>query len=103
MDDKAILCVHCGRYERKEVENTDGSSVAWCTVVGFLLPILGFILYAIYCKTEQRKADAFLKGAVIGIAVKLIITIIYVVIELLLGLLTMGTIFAFLFEAIESF
>ena len=76
LDDKAALCIHCGKLveesaPQKTESCTDESSLTFA-LLGFLIPILGFILYVVYCSDSPKKARSALNGALIGVIVSVV-------------------------------
>ena len=80
LDDKASLCVHCGKLVEDKapqatVSKSDESSFTFA-LLGFILPIVGFILYAVYCSDSPKKAKSALNGALVGLVVSVVGSII---------------------------
>ena len=85
IDDNSAYCNCCGARIDNIVHPNDsdeGSSV-WFAVIGFIIPIVGFILFLVYEGKKPKRAKAAGKGALIGfitkIVVSIILTILYVV------------------------
>ena len=85
IDDNSTYCTRCGARIDDIVHPNDsdeGSSV-WFAVLGFFIPIVGFILFLVYEGKKPKRAKAAGKGALIGfitkIAVSIILTILYVI------------------------
>ena len=62
IDDKAVLCVHCGVMQ-KEINKKldDNGGVEW-SLIGFFIPIAGLILYLIWKEEKPNNAKAVWKG-----------------------------------------
>lgn len=85
IDDNSKYCNCCGARIENNVhpnDSDDGSSV-WFAVIGFIIPIVGLILFLVYEGKKPKRAKAAGKGALIGfitkIVVSIILTILYVV------------------------
>ncbi len=80
IDEKTIYCPHC------EANISIGSSVAVSdapnigfAIIGFIIPIVGLILYLVYESKQPQKAKSAGKGALIGFITKVVISILLVV------------------------
>ena len=78
IEDDAIICVHCGRA----VANAPAPAVADApntgyAVLGFLIPLVGLILYLMNKDTAPLKAKSAGKGALIGVIASVVFSIIY--------------------------
>ena len=79
INDEAVVCVHCGC----PVENKAAAAVAGdapntgFAVIGFLIPIVGLILYLMNKDTYPLKAKSAGKGALIGFIVGIVGSILY--------------------------
>ena len=84
IDDKAVICVHCGVSTQPTTTapaaNPNDSSSFGMALLGFFFPIVGFIMYAINHGTSPLKAKSSLKGAISGFVVSIIFSIIFYVI-----------------------
>lgn len=78
MDDKAVVCVHCGCAVDKKPDLPDAPSMGFA-LLGFFLPLVGLILYLVYEGRQPLKAKSAGKGALIGIIVGFILAVIAVV------------------------
>ena len=81
IDEKAVICVRCGRSVEapKNQSVADDAPSTGFAILGFLVPIIGFILYAINSSTSPKKAKSALKGAIVGMVLSFVGTIIYYV------------------------
>lgn len=74
----AAICVNCGRaldYDRKHGVATgqgDGNSVLW-GILGFLIPILGIILYFVWKDEKPKSAKAAGIGALVCICAVIVV------------------------------
>ncbi len=73
MNDAASVCLRCG----KEITaaSTDSSSVGYWWL-GFLFPLLGFVLWAIWTGDCPKKAKRVCSGAIVGIIVSILSVIV---------------------------
>lgn len=75
--DEAVVCVQCGCAASKtganDVADAPNSGFA---VLGFLIPIVGLILYLIYQDRSPLKAKSAGKGALIGFITSVVLGII---------------------------
>ncbi len=78
ISDEAYVCPKCGvkTNGNKKVEADDAPSTGFA-VLGFFLPLIGFILWLIWKETSPLKAKSCGKGALIGIIVNVVISLIY--------------------------
>ncbi len=77
--DEAVVCVHCGcnvANGGKAVDANDAPSTGFA-ILGFLIPLVGLILYLVNKDTAPKKAKSAGKGAIIGVCVSVAISIIY--------------------------
>lgn len=82
-DDSAIYCTNCGiKFDNDDTETYDSSSLGFA-ILGFLIPIVGLILFIIYEEKKPKRAKSAGKGALIGfitkIALSITLVILYVV------------------------
>lgn len=47
-------------------------------LVGFFVPLIGFIMYVVYKKDKHQEANAFLDGAIIGIFTFIILSLLVI-------------------------
>lgn len=82
LDEKAVICVHCGRSVAQEnkPKEADGPCF-WAAALGFFIPIVGFILYAVFSDTPQ-KAKSALNGAIVGVIVSLVLSVLSSIISM---------------------
>ena len=85
IDDKAVICVHCGvqaqpnQNTNSNAVNPNDSSSFGMALLGFFIPIVGFIMYAMNRATSPLKAKSSLKGAIVGMIVNFVSVIIFYV------------------------
>ena len=81
IDDDSKFCTDCGSAVNNDAGDTssfDKPSKAFA-VLGFFLPLVGLILYAIYERKQPKRAKSAGKGALVGFITKVIISIICLV------------------------
>ena len=69
--DLAVICVHCGNKVTKVEEKP--SALYWW--LGFLFPIIGFVLWAVWHGDSPAKAKKAGVGALWGMGVSIVLTI----------------------------
>ena len=80
----AVICPHCG-CALSGSSAIDAPSTGYA-VLGFLIPIVGLILYLVNKDSAPQKARSAGKGALVGFVLSLVFSIIYgVVIGTALG------------------
>ena len=84
IDDKADICIHCGVFTdngqaAKRVQNTTPDKPdAGLNLISFLIPLIGFIYYAVNREKLPLKSDSCGKWALGGFLVNgIILFIIY--------------------------
>ncbi len=82
--DESAFCDNCGgRLDPvcKQTDSDDKSSF-WLGVAGFIIPLLGLVLFLVYEGKKPKRARSAGKGALIGFITKLVLSIILVIISL---------------------
>lgn len=74
VNDNADTCLSCGSAVIRADENDKGG-FGW-GLLGFLIPIVGLILYLIWKNEKPRTAGAAGKGALISVIISVVLTII---------------------------
>ena len=75
IDDEAVICVHCGVATKNNTQsmrtaaNAEDSSNFGFAVLGFLIPLVGLILYLMWKDATPLKAKSCGTGALIGFVV----------------------------------
>jgi uncharacterized Tic20 family protein len=78
MDD-AIVCVHCGcstKEQGQSVVSGDAPNMGMA-VLGFFIPLAGFIVWLVTKDSKPLMAKSAGKGALVGIIVSVVFSIIY--------------------------
>ncbi len=70
--DEAVVCPNCGCKDY----SSDTGSIGWA-ILGFLIPLVGLILYLIWTDTKPNNAKKAGGGALIGFIVNVGFSIIY--------------------------
>lgn len=78
IDDKAVVCPKCGVpiAPKKTTNPDDASSFGWA-LLGFLIPLVGLILFLVWKDESPLKAKSCGKGALVGVIVEVSAGIIY--------------------------
>ena len=78
--DDAVVCIHCGCSVAgtctANAPAEDAPNIGWA-ILGFLIPIVGLILYLVNKDTYPKKAKSAGKGALIGFCLSVVFGIIY--------------------------
>ena len=98
INDEAVICVHCGcSVENKATapaaNNNDAPNTGFA-ILGFLIPLVGLILYLVYKDTAPLKAKSAGKGALIGVIVSVAVSVFYSIV--------MGVIFSSIMSSLYS-
>lgn len=95
--DEAVICPGCGVAVNagpvSVADPTDAPSTGFA-ILGFFFPVIGLILYLVWKGTSPLKAKSCGKGALIGVIVEVVLSIISVVLVTILGagfITTLGT------------
>lgn len=81
--DQAVVCVHCGcstqvAQTQAVAANTNGDAPSTgMAVLGFFIPLAGFIVWLINKDTKPLMAKSAGKGALIGFIISIVCSIIY--------------------------
>ena len=85
--ENAYICPKCGVIVNNNLSNTtsnveDKGGMVW-SFLGFLFPLMGFILYLLWKDSKTKSARSAGKGALISVIIGVIL---YVVIMVLFGI-----------------
>ncbi len=77
IDEKADVCLGCGCSVQtiKNKSHNDSGSVGWWWL-GFFFPLIGFILWCVWTGTSPQKARRAGWGALVGVIVSVVLTVI---------------------------
>ena len=80
INDDADYCIHCGKKlngapsAANTVAENDSSSFGFA-LLGFLLPLVGLILYFVYDDKRPKRAKSVGKGALVGVITQVVLAI----------------------------
>ncbi len=80
VNDDAVVCIHCGceiENKKSSVVNKYDAPNTGYAILGFLIPLVGLILYLVNKDTAPLKAKSAGKGALIGFCASIVLSIIY--------------------------
>ena len=70
INDQAVICVHCGcsvtAKTGTQLPDYDKGGIGW-GILGFLFPLVGFILYLAFLGNRPKSAKSAGAGALLGI------------------------------------
>ena len=81
IDDKAVICPHCGVAQENKPAVVDNGGFLW-GLLGCCIPIVGLILYLVWKNERPRTA----KAAGIGALVSVCIGILYYIAVIAIGI-----------------
>lgn len=80
MNENSSYCTYCGTRLTDNEDDLYNDHFNWgFAILGFLIPILGLILFIIYEKKNPKKASAAIKGVLAKIITKIVIFIILII------------------------
>ena len=82
IDDLATYCISCGAKVNNNDTETDDCSSLGFAILGFLIPIVGLILFLIYEGKNPKRARSAIKGALIGFITRIVLSIILVILHI---------------------
>lgn len=66
--DEAVICPHCGVATGNPIQQTtDDSGSLWWLILGFIIPIIGLILYIVWMNEKPKNAKMAGVGALISV------------------------------------
>lgn len=82
--DEAVVCPHCGcatgkpfpNQQQKNYNPDDAPNIGYA-ILGFLIPIVGLILYLIWYSEYPQRAKSAGKGALISFIISVALVVIY--------------------------
>lgn len=86
--DQAVVCPRCGCAQ--QFVNPEDSGGFWWGFLGFCLPLIGLILYAIWIDRAPLRAKSVGKGALMGVLLPLIILLVVGIFMFIAALVTVG-------------
>lgn len=82
LDDEAVICPYCGCSTSGGKVN-DSKSMGYA-VLGFFLPVVGFILWLVWKDEYPLRASSCGKGALVSVILSVVSSLLYVVVVLLI-------------------
>ena len=82
VDDEAIICPYCGCSTSGGKVN-DSKSMGYA-VLGFFLPVVGFILWLVWKDEYPLRASSCGKGALVSVILSVVSSLLYVVVVFLI-------------------
>ena len=83
IDPSAVVCPNCGcatdNYSPAKKTSEDDSSSFGYAILGFLIPLVGLILYFVWKDSMPLRAKSVGKGALVGFITGVVISVIYAV------------------------
>ena len=74
IDDNTTFCTHCGS-QQDAVNHNDQGGFGW-GLLGFCIPLVGFILWLVWKDEKPNKAHSVCMGAIISMAISLVMNVI---------------------------
>ena len=86
--DEAVICTNCGcavggANGLYKIANQNDAPSAGFAVLGFFIPIVGFILYLVFNDSTPLKAKSAGKGALAGFITSIVLSISYIMLLIL--------------------
>ena len=82
VDDEAVICPYCGCSTSGGKAN-DSKSMGYA-VLGFFLPVVGFILWLVWKDEYPLRASSCGKGALVSVILSVVSSFLYVVVVFLI-------------------
>ena len=67
LNDNAIYCSHCGLTQEIEINKVNDKGGFWWGLLGFVVPLVGFILYLVFRNERPKTSKACGIGALINL------------------------------------
>lgn len=92
VDTTSVFCSHCGAKldNRYAVHNDDDKSSFAFGLLGFFIPLAGFILFLVYEGKRPKRAKCAGKGALIGFVTKIVISIVCTILSIVFSFSLFG-------------
>lgn len=81
IDDKAVICPHCGVPQSTQPEVVDNGGIGW-GLLGCCIPIVGLILFLVWKDTKPKTAKSAGIGAIVGV----VLVVIFYILMFALGM-----------------
>ncbi|HWP50212.1 MAG TPA: zinc ribbon domain-containing protein [Clostridia bacterium] len=69
IDDKAVICVHCGVAANDEALNPEDKPSIGLNILSFFIPLVGLILYFAMKGATPKKASSLIKWTIASIII----------------------------------
>lgn len=78
--DDTEICPYCSTptHSHNNFQSQDKPSIGF-GILGFFIPLVGFILYLVYKDKSPKKAKSAGKGAIAGVIVNIVLSIVYAI------------------------
>lgn len=73
IDDSEPYCFHCGAAIESNEQSDGVAGDFWWGVLGFILPLLGLILYFVWREDKPERGKSIIVGSVIGLVLNAVI------------------------------
>lgn len=86
INDEAVVCLKCGcsvanaNKQFVTIVNPDDAPSGGFALLGFFIPLIGLILWILWNNTSPQKAKSCGKGAIIGIIVIIVVSVLAAII-----------------------
>lgn len=84
IDDKAIVCIHCGVGTNKVQSTQDNGGFGW-GLLGCCIPVVGLVLYLVWKDTKPKTSKAAGLGALISVGSIILIYVLLFIIGIVLS------------------
>ena len=96
MDNDASFCPKCGSDQRPSnpyqsprprppTDPNDSDSIGWA-ILGFLVPLVGLILFLVWMQTRPKSAKMAGIGALVNVIFSVVFAIVWVIVAIALGI-----------------
>lgn len=77
IDDKAVICPHCGVPQNSQGTVVDSGSFGW-TLLGCCIPLVGLILFLVWKDQKPRSSKAAGIGALVSVCLSVLTYIVLI-------------------------
>lgn len=89
IDDKAVVCPHCGVAQKSTPEVVDNGGFGW-GLLGCCIPVVGLVLFLVWRDSKSKTAKAAGIGALISVGLCLLWYVLIAVVGIGAGFSTMS-------------
>lgn len=75
--DEAVVCPHCGVATGNTMPSQNDSGSLWWFVLGFIIPLIGLILYIVWKDEKPKNAKMVGWGALISVILAIILPMVF--------------------------